>query len=123
MTNNKILTEKEIEKAIAEMDWQSRGLSQVCENIKHRFKKQNLHEFFVLDSSETYFGAFVFFETRLQIEQAKQSGLVERIKEEVFREMEKAGRGIPMEIRVDFEFDSHENVVENYEGDYFNRLR
>jgi hypothetical protein len=55
--------------------------------------------------------------------EAEKSGLASKIKEAVYEEMEKVGRGPREAIRIDFEFDSHENVVRDYEGDYFLRLR
>jgi hypothetical protein len=99
-------------------------LSEVCDAILGRFKPSGeVYEFFLLDSSEHWFGAYVFYRWDRQIEEAEKSGLASRIKEVVYEEMVKVGRGPREAIRIDFEFDSHENVERDYEGDYFLRLR
>jgi hypothetical protein len=48
--------------------------------------------------------------------------LADEVRDAVFDELEKVGRGDRGTIKVDFEFDSHENVEENFDGNYYNRL-
>ena len=100
------------------------GLSEVSESILKLFRKRGLHEIFVLYSPKTdSFGAYVFYDLESQIEEARDSGLEKEIRNSVFSELERVGRGSRDAICLDFVFDSHENVELNYEGDYFLRLR
>ena len=118
------LTDDElIANAIARMKFRFRGLDEVCNEIVERYSKNNMHECFIVSGSEYRFGAYIFFNTRRQLDDALNSQLVNLIKKDIYQELEKSGRGTATQIHINFEFDSHENVVENYEGDYFNRLR
>ena len=119
-----IPTEEEFAKASAILEARSRGLSEVRTRILDKFKHRNkLHEFFIFDSSETTFIAYIFFHSQQQIQKAKQDGDVNEIIESVFSEMKNVGRGDRSEINIQFELDSHENVEKMYKGDYFLRLR
>lgn len=101
-----------------------RGLSQIRDCILNRFSKYGVHEVFVFFSPQkNTFGAYIFFQWNRQVEEAEESGLTSTIKEAIFDELDHAGRGIRNTIKVDFEFDSHENVEQNFDGDYYNRLR
>ena len=124
MSKNNIPSEEDFRRAeIADRE-RHRGLSEVRDYILNRFSKDGVHETFILFSPEKdTFGAFVFYRWDRQIEEAEESGLASQIKDVVFDELENVGRGNRNTIRVDFEFDSHENVEQNYEGDYYNRLR
>lgn len=124
MTYNKIPSDEDFARASAALKKQSRGLSRVRDKILNRFHGDgNLYEFFIMDCSEKSFRAYVFYQWDRQIEQNEISGFSAKIVEAVFAELEQAGRGGRGEVQVDFEFDSHESVEQNYEGDYYNRLR
>lgn len=124
MSQNDIPTEEDFTRAKALMKERNRGLSEVCDQIIKRFKKEGLHEFFLFYSQKiNAFRAYVFYGQEQQIEEAEKSGLSSRIQDAVFEELERVGRGSKNEIKVDYEFDSHENVEQNYEGDYNLRLR
>jgi hypothetical protein len=117
-------TEEEIARAEAADAHDYRGLSDVDEHIKERFKADGLHESFMFYSPNTEkFYARLFYEHDHQIQEAEESGLAERIKDEVLYALEEVGRGERGTLQVEFEFDSHDNVERNYEGDYFLRLR
>ena len=111
-------------RAKAAMKKDDHGLSEVRERILAQFKSKGVHEFMVLYSRNTdSFGAYIFYEMDSQIEENVKTGLVEELKEAVYEGLVSVGRGIRGNIKVNFVFDSHENVVRNYEGDYYNRLR
>ena len=124
MSQNNIPSKEDFLRAKAAMRKDDHGLSEVRERILAQLKSKGLHEFMVLYSRKTdAFGAYVFYEMDNQISEATESGLAEEIKSLVFDELERVGRGSKEGIKVNFEFDSHENVIRNYEGDYYNRLR
>jgi hypothetical protein len=118
-----IPSEEDFARASAAMKNRSRGLSDVRDRILERFKPSGeLHEFFILDCSERSFRAYVFYPRMEDITAAVQSGLEVRIKNAVFDELEKAGRGNRDTVTIEFELDCHENVEREYEGNYYNRL-
>ncbi len=125
MSNNrKIPSDEDFARASAALRNRSRGLSQVRDKILASFQGSGeLHEFFILDSSEKSFRAYVFYRWERQIKEAEKSGLAHKIKNAVFDELEEVRRGNRSAIHVDFEFDSHESVEKNYDGDYYSRLR
>ena len=124
MSKNNIPSEEDFKRAEIADQERHRGLSEVRNRILHRFRKDGVHETFMFFSPEkNSFGAFVFYRWNRQIEEAEELGLTSQIKNAVFEELEKVGRGNRGAIRVDFEFDSHENVEQNYEGDYYMRLK
>lgn len=94
------------------------------ERILNFFQKSDdIYEFFIMDCSDKSFRAYVFFRWNWQVQEARESGLSTRIVNTVYAELKSVGRGARSVIKVEFEFDSHENVGLNYEGDYFLRLR
>lgn len=124
MSKNNIPTEEEFARASAALERRSRGLSQIRDNILCNYaQKYKLHEFFILDSTETSFGAYVFFKKEKDIKNAEEKCLIEEIKTIIYTQLENSGRGDRDKITVIFEFDSHENVRRKFGGDYFNRLR
>jgi len=124
MSQNSIPSEEDFRRAEAADEHRHRGLSQVREQVLNRFSGSGVHEAFMFYSPNTdTFGAFVFYRWDRQIKEAERSGLTSQIKDAVFEELQNVGRGDPNTIQVEFEFDSHENVERNYEGDYYNRLR
>ncbi|TBW45607.1 hypothetical protein EZI54_23480 [Marinobacter halodurans] len=124
MSQNNIPSKENFLRAKAAMRKDDHGLSEVRERILAQLKSKGLHEFMVLYSRKTdTFGAYVFYEMDNQISEAAESGLSGEIKSLVIDELERVGRGSKESIKINFEFDSHENVLKNYEGDYYNRLR
>jgi len=96
----------------------------VRSRILERFQAAGLHEAFVLYSpAKDIFVAHLFYRRNSQINEAEASGLTAQIKHNIVEELVRVGRGNCETIKVNFEFDSHENVEANYEGDYYLRLR
>ena len=58
-----------------------------------------------------------------QIESAKQSGLLDQIRETITQELLDLRRGTRETIELEFELDSDEAEQRNLDGDYFRRLR
>lgn len=124
MSSNSIPTEEDFARARAKMRERERGLSEVRSRIVERFQREGLHEAFVFYSqSNDLFVAYLFYQRNEQIEAAEKSGLSAKIRQAVLEDLEQVGRGKQDAIKVNFEFDSHENVEANFEGDYYLRLR
>jgi len=121
--NNIIPSKDDFSRAKAAMRKNDQGLSQVRDEILAQFGNKGLHEFFIfysLKSSE--FGAYVFYCKNHDIEDAKKSGLSEDIKFSVLNELKKIRLFSMDTIKINFEFDSNENVEKNYIANYYNRL-
>jgi hypothetical protein len=100
------------------------GLSEVRSRVVDLFKDEGLHEAFVFYSpANELFVVYLFYRLNDEIPAAEKSGLSAKIKQMVIEELERVGRGNRDTIKVEFEFDSHENVEANFEGDYYLRLR
>ena len=124
MSQNNIPSEEDFARAKALMAERNAGFDEVSENIKERFGRDKIHRVFMFYSPETdTFYARIFFLKDDQIEEAKKSGLAAQIEDAVYKALEDVGRGDRDTIEVVFEFDSHENVEKNYDGDYYDRLR
>lgn len=124
MSRPNIPSEEDFARATAAMKNDDRGLSDVRQRILERFRDVGVHECFVLYSRPTdTFIAYVFYLSERDISEGAQSGRWAEIREAVYDELAAVGRGNRDKLNVTVEFDSHENVEKNYEGDYFNRLR
>ncbi len=66
---------------------------------------------------------WLFFATEKIVKEYEKNGTIEKVKEVYLRTLE--GIKYPSDYLnlVTFYIDSHENVVKNYEGSYFYRLR
>jgi hypothetical protein len=69
-------------------------------------------------SSEVY----IFFPTNVDLERHKETGKLQEI-ETHYRQLLSDAQYPSERFPIRFFFDSHENVVKNYEGNYFYRLR
>lgn len=124
VNSNNIPSDEDFRRAKAADAARQHGLSDVRDQILHSFRGSGVHEVFLFYSPKTNsFGAYVFFRWERQIKEAENSGLTSKIKNAVVDEMERVGRGNKDTIKIEFEFDSHENVEANFEGDYYLRLR
>jgi hypothetical protein len=119
-----IPTDEEFARADRLDQERSRNLDNVCEAVKQHFMGVcPLHNVYILWQQDVDFRAYVFFEKDKDIKACKDSGVIRDMIDFVYDELERAGRGKRGAITVGFEFDSDENVVANYEGDYLLRLR
>ncbi len=120
---NRIPSPEDFERANRESREEFRNLDQVEKNVSQHFRGTcPLHHFAILPQSVPEFRAYVFFETDKYLRLSNTNGIQPDIINFVYDELEKAGRGKRGEIKVAFEFDSYENVVENYKGNYYLRL-
>lgn len=123
MNKKNIPSAEDFARAKAAMRKNDQGLDEVRRQILNEFGARGMHELFVLFSpAANCFGVYVFFELNTQIDEAKQSGLSEEIEAAVLEALERVGRGKRSSLNVNFEFDSHESVERNFDGNYYDRL-
>jgi hypothetical protein len=109
------------DRLMAERD---RNLGEVSANFKEKFAGRcPLYNFFLLWQRDVDFRAFIFFDRNIDIVECRENGIMDRMKDFVFEELKRVGRGERGRTSIDFEIDSNENVIKNYEGDYYLRLR
>lgn len=122
----KLTHEERRAKAKAYMEKLDKNIDKVEVNTK-KYLFQNysdtFHSIYILAHKNSRFAVFIFFNTEKQVNEIKLNDSFKTIEDFVYTELEKQGRGKREEINVNFEYDSHENVVKNYEGDYYLRLR
>jgi len=99
-------------------------LADVEKDFKDRFMGASpLDHFEILPQDDVNFRAYIFFKKHADITECETNGLSQAMRDVVHRKLEEYGRGKRDEITVDFEFDSYEEVVRNFEGNYFLRMR
>lgn len=119
-----IPSEEEFRRASASMRELDRGLSEVRSRLLDRFQHAGLHEMFVFFSPVTEtFVAHAFYRHSQQIVESARTGVSDGIRAAVLEELERVGRGQRSELKLEIDFDSHDNVEANFGGDYFLRLR
>ena len=68
-------------------------------------------------------GVWIFYATDADLKRGSIDGTNAQIQERLLEELRTANYPFSSFPRVAFEFDSNENVVRNFEGNYFYRLR
>lgn len=71
-------------------------------------------------------GVLVSYDTDAELELRNADGTSESLKSEFRDELERSRSVLPFERMpesISFDFESHENVIRNYRGSYFLRLR
>ena len=125
MTNrkNSIPSKEDFARAKAAMAEMDRGLDEVRQTVFDTYRNEKLFcEFKMGVNEKDEFRVIIFYCKQEHIEVAEKAGLTERIKETVFAELERVGRGKRDSITVEFVVDSEEQVM-SVHGSYFNRLR
>lgn len=121
---NRPSTKEEIARADARRAEDNHGLSAVSIRLIDSFRKDGLHDAFIFYAREDdSFWARLFYEREEQIEAAETSGLSDRIREAVREELEDVGRGQLETLKVNCQFESHEQVMKTCNGDYLTYLR
>jgi len=68
-------------------------------------------------------GVWVFYENESDLGEGNENGISKRIKTKYLSLLKEYNYPFKKFPKVGFEFDSHENVVKNFQGNYFYRLR
>lgn len=122
--SKKIPSEEDFARAKKFMADRYRNLDAVETAVKQRFKVRcPLHNVYLLAQEDVDFRAYVFFETDADVSACKADGTTKALEDAFYDELARYGRGERSKIVVAFEWDSHENVEKNYDGDYLSRLR
>ena len=118
-----IPTEADFKRAKRRMRERFRGVDEVSQSVVSAFETRVPLHYFYLMPQRNDFRAYVFYNTDEEVRRFEALGLNQEIRDFVYTELERVGRGARDQIHVEFEFDSYENVEAKYEGDYFLRLR
>lgn len=122
----KIPSDEAFARAKARRKERDRNMGDVNHMLKDFFKKlcgNKAHNSHVIAEDDRKFRAYIFYKKNEDVRDAKESGMQIQLVKFVYDELERQGRGDKDSLDVTFEFDSHENVLSNFEGDYFLRLR
>lgn len=121
---SRIPTDEEFALAKRLMKERYRGLEQVSEHLKSYFiGRSPIHNVYVFCEGVAKFRVYIFFKADKDVLICKNNGTIQEMTDFIYKELDQAGRGSRNEVKVEFEFDSDENVTANYEGNYFLRLR
>ena len=120
---SKIPSEEEFARAKQLMREQSRNLSKVCEAVRMRFESVcPLFSVHMLPQRDVACST-TSSSTRTRTMGLAHSGVTRQIEDFVYEQLELAGRGSRADITVAFEYNSNENFLAKYDGDYMLRLR
>ena len=120
-----IPSDEEFARADEYMEELDRNIDQVNESSLQYFNEIcpiHSHNFYLIAEEKTKFRAFIFYKNDQDIQANEDNGISKKIENFVYKELERQGRGKRGNITIVFEFDSDENVVAKFEGDYFLRL-
>jgi len=119
-----IPTKEEFDRANRETASLFDGLGDVSKSFMAKFSVvEQLDRFEILPQVDTDFRAYIFFKTEADVRNLEVASLLLEMRDFVFTELERVGRGNREDISVDFEIDSLENVKRNFGGNYFLRMR
>lgn len=100
------------------------GLEHVRDAVLRRWSGStpDIHSIHFVPST-SWIGVYVFFEHNKDLDAVKSRGDVAVIRKTLMEELDAVGRGASSGIQIKVEFDSDQNVKENFSGSYFFRLR
>jgi len=99
-------------------------LDEVKERVLKRFADSSVvREIHFIPINAKQLEIYVFFNRDEDLIVCEKSGVANKIKDLFNEELERVNRGNSSGVIIRFEFDSHENVVRNFRGNYFLRLR
>jgi len=108
---------KSITEQLAELDEISQG---ALDHLQSQYPLARLQLF---PDRQADFRAYVFFETDAQVAASESDGSRSVIEDAIYTSIANAGKGTRPGISVVFEYDSEQNVKENFEGSYHLRMR
>src|SRR5262245_10747076 len=115
--------ESSFDRNLREITERYRGLNDIIALFEERFEPAHpLNNVVILPYADGTFSVYIFFETDSDLAQARSQETTLLMRDFVLDNLAMFGRGDRGELRVDFEFDSFEEVRRNFEGSYFYRL-
>lgn len=111
-------------RASKKMNERTRHLDEIVSAFNGHFMPSSpLDHIEILPGHDQQFGVVVFFRTNADVSDCEANGICQSMRDFVFEKLEKFGKGKRSDIDVQFEFDSWENVQNNFQGSYFLRMR
>lgn len=99
------------------------GIEEVKTAVLKRIQADALvHTIHFVPIGDMKIEVYVFYETEDALKEYEESGVSEALLSLITNELEKICRGPRQGVEIQFELDSHENVIANYEGSYYLRL-
>jgi hypothetical protein len=120
---SKIPTREQLDRASKALAERARVLAEARERVFARFVTRcHLHKLSLMDQMDVDVRAYVFAETDADLKAMHAAGLDRELMDAVYEELERVGRGSREQLKVAFEFDSHEQVEAKFNGNYLHRL-
>ena len=113
-----------------EREKQRVGQWRVLEVVRGRFENwlvkqswaKRVHKIEFIPHAQTL-EVYVFYKTDADVDDGKSNGVSESVTQKMLSELAESGYPVQASSDVRFTFDSHENILKNYKGSYFLRLR
>lgn len=116
------VTPEEFERAARNAAAEDERLEEISAAFLDRFAGGgSVREFMLLPQIDVGFRAYIFFETDTEVEACRKSGLAQQMREFLSGCLRPLDGQEPDLLAL--EIDSHANVVRDFEGSYFLRLR
>lgn len=123
-SDGNIPTDEEFARASRLMRQQSAGLDDIANETLLAFKDRTaLDAIFILPQIDALYRAYVFFERNVDMFEACARGLDTEIKTFLRSRLCSVSDRSAFNESIMVEFDSRENVIDAYEGDYLLRMR
>lgn len=106
---------------MSDQEW--RYLEQVKQGVLNQLERDTVHSIYMLALEDDLLDIYVFYKTNDDVRNFHSNGFSQQVTNLIERELDSVGRGKSYGVRTMYEFDSHENVVENFEGNYYLRLK
>lgn len=123
---SKVPSEEALARAKKRRRERDRNMDLVNHSLRNYFKEiclDNSHDALVIAEDDLEFRGYVFYKNAQDVQLCEENGISSQLRDFVYEELERQGRGSKDGIVVSFEFDSDENVQANFEGDYYLRMR
>lgn len=121
-----IPSEEDFARAKRRMRERDRNIGHVNSALRKYFLEvcpDNAHDSHVIAEEDSKFRAYIFYKKDEDVQMCKENGVSSQLRQFVYDELERQGRGSKTSVAVEFEFDSDENVQSSFDGDYFLRMR
>lgn len=89
----------------------------------NQIPKENIHCIHFIPIGLHKVQVHVFYHTNDDLAQLNRDGFSQQFMDLMGVELNKLGIGEEQGIQLRYEFDSHENVVKNFAGNYYHRLK
>lgn len=124
MTDNNPSNESNFERANRLINEEFGGLDEASQAaLDHLQPQYPLAHLQLFPHREADFHAYVFFQSDAQVAASENDGSRSVIEDAVYTAIANAGKGTRPGTSIVFEYDSEQNVKENFQGSYYLRMR